>query len=232
MDKFDWGIRACGVLLLWAATAVALTAQTYTVLHSFHYAEGVEPLAGLVQATNGNLYGTTGLGGAYPDAGTIFKITPSGTLTAIYDFCSQSHCTDGAMPAAMLVQGTDGSFYGTTMAGGVYPDAGTIFKITPSGTLTTLYTFFYTYGYEPRAGLVQGADGSFYGTTGYGVLNTYTSDGGTVFKITPDGKLTTLFTFCPDGYPSCADGDGPMAGWCRAPMGNSTGQPFVAGPIA
>ena len=73
--------------------------------------------------------------------GTVFKITPSGTLTTLYSFCSQSGCTDGHSPYAGLVQATNGDFYGTTLYGGANPYCGTVFKITPSGTLTTLYSF-------------------------------------------------------------------------------------------
>ncbi len=72
--------------------------------------------------------------------GTVFKITPSGTLTTLYSFCSQSGCTDGLEPEAVLVQGTDGNFYGTTIFGGTNGE-GTVFKITPGGQLTTLYSF-------------------------------------------------------------------------------------------
>jgi uncharacterized repeat protein (TIGR03803 family) len=100
-------------------------------------------------------------------AGTVFKITPGGTLTTLYSFCSQSGCADGIQPEAGLVQGTDGNFYGTTAFGGANAE-GTVFKITPGGTLTTLYSFCSqsgcTDGIEPEAGLVQ-AGGNFYGTT-------------------------------------------------------------------
>ena len=90
------------------------------------------PYAALVQATNGDFYGTTVDGGANGEGGTIFKITPSGTLTTLYSFCSQSGCTDGVQPAG-LVQGANGDFYGTTGRGGVNGE-GTVFTITPSGT--------------------------------------------------------------------------------------------------
>ena len=90
---------------------------TLTTLHSFDGTDGANPYAGLVQATDGNFYGTTSSGGANGD-GTVFKITPSGTLTTLYSFCSQSGCTDGANPDAGLVQATNGNFYGTTLDGG------------------------------------------------------------------------------------------------------------------
>src|SRR5580700_6700851 len=97
LGKLNWGKRAYAVLVLCAATAIALPAQTFTTLFSFDGTDGNNPFAGLVQATNGDLYGTTLEGGAN-NGGTIFKITPSGTLTTLYSFCPQSGCTDGAIP--------------------------------------------------------------------------------------------------------------------------------------
>src|SRR5208337_4908368 len=87
----------------------------------------------------GNLYGTTTIGGAY-NHGTVFKITPSGKLTTLYSFCSQSNCSDGSVPFSGLAPDAGGTFYGTTSQAGAN-NAGTVFKITPSGVLTTLYSF-------------------------------------------------------------------------------------------
>ena len=141
LSKLNWGTRACAVLVLCATTAIALPAQTLTTLFSFNYYDGEDPGAGLVQAANGDLYGTTRYGGANGDYGTVFKITPGGTLTTLYSFCSQTNCTDGANPDAGLVQAANGNFYGTTQDGGTNGDYGTVFKITQGGTLTTLYSF-------------------------------------------------------------------------------------------
>jgi uncharacterized repeat protein (TIGR03803 family) len=158
-------------------------------------ADGNEPLAGLVQGTDGNFYGTTGAGGT-GNQGIVFKMTSSGTLTTLHSFCSQSGCSDGVGPQSPLVQGTDGNFYGTTHGGGAQ-DEGVVFKITPSGELTTLYSFCSqsdcSDGNEPLAGLVQGTDGNFYGTTEEG--GTGTSSKGTIFRITPSGTFTTLHSF-------------------------------------
>ena len=215
MGKLDWRNRACAAVLLCVATAIGLSAQTFTRLHRFDGTDGSSPYAGLVQATGGNLYGTTETGGANNYYGTVFKITPSGTLTTLYSFCSQSGCADGANPYAGVVQDTNGNFYGTTGGGGVTSGGGTVFKITPSGTLTTLYSFCSesdcTDGADP-AGLVQATDGNFYGTTsGGGVNGTDCGSGGcgTVFKITPSGTLTTLYSFCPQGR-VCEDGRAPV----------------------
>jgi uncharacterized repeat protein (TIGR03803 family) len=97
----------------------------------------------------------------------VFRITPGGTLTTLYSFCSQSGCMDGYQPNEGLVQATDGNFYGTTEYGSP-SDAGTTFKVTPVGTLTTLASFGGQDGNEPSAGLVQGTDGTFCGTTSTG----------------------------------------------------------------
>jgi uncharacterized repeat protein (TIGR03803 family) len=203
---------------------------TLTTLYSFcsqsGCTDGSSPLAALVQATNGDFYGTTYLGGntgpvcGDPTCGTVFKITPSGTLTTLYAFCSQSGCADGAVTEAALVQATKGNFYGTTYTGGVN-GYGTVFKITPSGTLTSLYSFCSqsgcTDGSSPLAALVQATNGNFYGTTTGGGANGY----GTVFKITPSGTLTTLYSFCSQS--GCPDGSLPRAALVQAPSGDFYG---------
>jgi uncharacterized repeat protein (TIGR03803 family) len=144
------------------------------------------PIAKLVQATDGNFYGTTTEGGAtcaIPGAcGTVFKITPAGTLTTLYTFCSKTNCPDGYRPYAGLVQATDGNFYGATNAGGP-KNLGTVFKITPGGTLTTLHSFDGTDGAYPAAGLLQATDGNFYGATIEGGAYCPSYGCGTVFSL-------------------------------------------------
>jgi uncharacterized repeat protein (TIGR03803 family) len=188
---------------------------TLTTLYSFcpqsGCTDGSYPYAGLIQATNGDLYGTTINGGAN-GYGTVFKITPSGTLTTLYSFCSQSGCTDGDAPYAGLLQATNGDFYGTTSEGGAN-GYGTVFKIAPSGTMTTLHSFDSTDGANPYAGLIQATNGDFYGTTNDGG----TQNRGTVFKITPGGTLTTLHSF------HFTDGDYPFAGLVQATNGDFYG---------
>jgi len=173
---------------------------------------GSNPAAALVQGIDGNFYGTAD-GGANSQ-GIAFKMSPSGTPTTLYNFCSQPNCADGQIPNG-LAQGTDGNFYGTT--------ASTVFRISPSGTLKTLYTFCSQRncadGSDPEAGLVQGSDGDFYGTTAGG--GTHGCCNGTVFKITPEGALTTLYSFC--ALPDCADGSEPLAGLIQATDGNFYG---------
>jgi len=152
-----------------------------TTLHSFcaktGCADGQTPVAGLVLASNGNFYGTTQLGGADNNNGTVFEITPTGNFKTLYNFCSQSGCTDGQGPIGGLIQATDGDLYGTTSAGGI--GYGTIYKITPSGSLTTLHSFLNTDGSEPYGTLVQDTNGTFYGTTFIGGANGY----GTVYSL-------------------------------------------------
>jgi uncharacterized repeat protein (TIGR03803 family) len=92
---------------------------------------------------------------------------PTTTFTTLYNFCAQSGCTDGANPAAGLIQGANGTFYGTTYEGGADND-GTVFSITPGGTLTRLHSFDLADGFSPGAGLMQGTNGQFYGTTARG----------------------------------------------------------------
>jgi uncharacterized repeat protein (TIGR03803 family) len=218
--------RSYALLLLCAATAITLPAQTFTTLHNFDGTDGKVPIAGLVQATNGNLYGTTGSGGANGD-GTIFKITPSGTLMTIYSFCPPpNRCTDGAYPVAGLIQGTDGNFYGTTSEGGANSH-GTVFKISPSGMLATLHSFCSESGcadgQHPSEGLVQATDGNFYGTTYSGGAYGF----GTVFTISPSGTLATLHSFCSGS--GCTDGQYPSAGLVQAIGGNLYGTTYDGG---
>jgi uncharacterized repeat protein (TIGR03803 family) len=177
--------------------------------------DGTFPVAGLALGTDGNFYGVTESGGAN-FAGTVFQMTPTGTLTTLYNFCSQANCADGEYPLATLIQATDGNFYGTTEFGGAGTacnfggGCGTVFKITPGGTLTVLYSFNGNDGSLPDGALIQGTDGNFYGTTYLGGAN----NDGTVFQMTPAGALTTLYNF--DG----ADGARPAAGLVQAKEGN------------
>src|SRR5271166_1016929 len=140
-------------------------AGTLTVLHAFAGPEGADPYAGLVLGADGDLYGTTQHGGTGDNnscgensglgCGTVFKITPGGTLTTLYNFCSLLNCADGYGPQSVLVQATDGNFYGTAHWGGANAD-GTVFKISPTGALTTLHSFkFFQDGANPIGGLIQ-----------------------------------------------------------------------------
>jgi uncharacterized repeat protein (TIGR03803 family) len=183
-------------------------------------ADGEIPIPGLIEAADGNLYGTTFDGGAHQD-GAVFKINPAtGAFSVVYSFCSKTSCADGQNPEAGLVQGSDGNFYGTTVIGGTN-NLGTVFKLTPAGTLTTLYNFCSlancSDGDYPVSGLVQASDGNFYGATGL-----YSSQGnGTVYKITSSGSLTTLHNFCATS--GCSDGQFSSSTLIQAGDGNLYG---------
>jgi uncharacterized repeat protein (TIGR03803 family) len=221
LDKLNWRNMVHVLVFLCATTAVPLPAQTFTTLHNFNFTDGEDPQGGLVQATDGNLYGTT-YGGGAEGAGTVFRITPSGTLTTVYSFCARSGCSDGEFPYAALIQATNGSLYGTTTGGGANGD-GTVFKITTGGALTTLHSFDVTDGYLPYTALVQATNGNLYGTTIQGGANS----AGTVFKITPSGTFTTLYSFC--SLSGCTDGKTPLSSPIQATNGNLYGTTFEDG---
>ena len=145
------------------------------VLTNLHSPDGTTGSfhGGLIQATDGNLYGTTFEGGA-SGFGTVYKITLGGAATTLHSFDG----AEGATPVAGLIQAADGSFYGTTSGGGAN-GIGTVFTVTPGGTLTTLHSFSGADGRSPQAGLIQAADGNLYGTTSDGGSNGY----GTVFRL-------------------------------------------------
>jgi uncharacterized repeat protein (TIGR03803 family) len=193
---------------------------SYTSLYSFVGSpnDGAEPVGGLVQGSDGYFYGTTAEGGTNNggtyDGGTVFRISSSGTETTLYSFVGSP--SDGAYPRATLVQGSDGYFYGTTLDGGA-DGFGTVFLVTPSGYEATLYSFgsIANDGGQPGAGLVQGSDGNFYGTTIYGGMNY----DGTVFRISPSGSYTSLYSFV--GSPT--DGYAPFAGLVQGSDGNFYG---------
>jgi len=182
--------------------------------------DGDAPIAGLVQGSDGNFYGTTYSYGAYAN-GTVFQLTPAGVLTTLHSFTAldsgNSYTNkDGANPMGELVEGKDGSFYGTTTAGGTNAyGQGTVFQITSGGVFTTLHSFGSADG-MCYGGLVQGNDGNLYGTT--------SSGSGTIFRITTNGTFATLHTF------SGLDGVSPNAGLIQGSDGNFYGTTDGSGP--
>jgi len=217
------------IALFCIATAAIAPAQTFHLLHSFNGTDGANPYVGLVQGTDGNLYGTT-IDGGVNGAGNVFKMTVGGKVTSLYDFCSQTNCTDGEYPVTVLIEGTDGNFYGTTQSGGTYGiqdgGYGTIFKITPGGTLTTLHSFSGSDGAAPYGSLMLAANGDFYGTADVG--GTYGA--GTLFTITSSGVLTTLYNFCSQNR--CTDGQYPAGQLLQAADGNLYGVTHAGGDYA
>ncbi|HZR55760.1 MAG TPA: choice-of-anchor tandem repeat GloVer-containing protein [Terriglobales bacterium] len=266
-----------GIMTVVFVLASLANAQTYTTLYA--YPEDTRNdtgigLAGLMtQGQDGNLYGTIGDDGSNA-AGSAFKMTTAGQFTRIYSFCSQPSCADGSGPWGGLTLNTDGNLYGTTTTGGKSA-AGTVFKLTPNGTLTTLWSFDngtdagapwyppfqgldgklygvsntvyngdygafirltptktppdtekvlvdfnYTNGNDPNLP-TQGTDGNFYGTA----VSGGTKGLGVVYKITTAGKIIVLHNFV--GYPS--DGTYPLGALVEGNDGDFYGVTYQGG---
>jgi uncharacterized repeat protein (TIGR03803 family) len=221
--------------------------------------DGIQPSAGLIEDASGNLYGTTKGGGSTNSSdcnvgscgyGTVFKLTPGGsgyTKTVLYNFCSQTYCTDGASPYAGLIEDASRNLYGTTYNGGAN-GGGTVFKLTPSGngyTESVLYDFCSqsqgsaacTDGVNPYAGLIEDASGNLYGTTNLGGTGVPLVNGGyaygTVFMLAPSGSgynYTVLYNFCPPSSTAfCTDGAAPNAALIEDASGNLYGTTALGG---
>jgi uncharacterized repeat protein (TIGR03803 family) len=223
-------LLSAAVFVLMNVAAPTAQGQIYQekVLHSFNGDPGgASPEAGLVRDPAGNLYGTTPYGGAYK-GGTVFKVAASGVESVLYNFCSQSRCTDGARPFAGLVRDSMGNLYGTTQYGGD-SYAGTVFKLSASGVESVLYSFCSQSGCAdgeyPVAGLVRDSEGNLYGTTQAGGASGYYH--GTVFKVSAGGVESVLYNFC--SRRRCADGENPYAGLVRDPADNLYGTTFGGG---
>jgi uncharacterized repeat protein (TIGR03803 family) len=217
----------------WGTLYKISTAGKLTVIHSFcsqgsgACSDGGIPKGGLVQGPDGNIYGTTSFTGAA--GGTVFKATPSGAFSTIYTFCVEGgSCANGSLPEGPLTVGSDGNLYGTTYFGGS-GGGGTIYKLTLSGTLTTLHNFGTENDSSVPSGLVQGTDGNFYGTSALGGTNPSGGGQGTFYQMTPAGKYTTLYSFCQiyeNGV--CNDGNLPTRG---SLVQNAAGQ-FIGTTVA
>jgi len=210
--------EACKLLIAlaigWLFACPMASGQTPTTVVTFDVTNGFLPYFGsLVQAGNGDMYGTTYEGGAN-NVGTIFKLTPAGALTTLHSFDT----TDGSLPAGSLLLATNGDLYGTTWEGGT-GGLGTIFKITPAGALTSLHSFDSTDGALCVSGLIQATNGDLYGTT----YNGGTNNLGTIFKITPAGVFTSLHSF------AAAEGATPYAGLIQATDGYLYGTAYQGG---
>src|SRR6202142_2031322 len=202
-----------------------LQAQTKSMLYSFNNetGDGDSPMAGLTMDSKGNFYGTTMFGGSDAD-GTFFMVTPTGSETVLYSFCDIG--VDGSTPTGGLVMDKRGNLYGTTTTGGANGE-GTVFKFTPDGAETVLYSFcsepMCADGYYPVAGLIMDSKRNFYGTTIYGG-----ADGaGAVFKLTSVGPETVLFSFCLNM--NCSTGASPYAGLMMDSAGNLYGTTAYGG---
>jgi uncharacterized repeat protein (TIGR03803 family) len=194
----------------------------FNALYSFtNGSDGTGPLAALIQATDGNLYGVTGGGGA-ANLGSIFRVSSNGAPVNFYSFPGGQN---GSRPNA-LVQGDDGNFYGTTMASSIGPFQfyGIIFRITLNGQFSILYTLNTADGHYPHAGLIQASDGNFYGTTFNGGAFGSGFGNGTIFRIAPNGAFATLASF--DGF---NDGLNPSAALVEGPDGALYGTTTAGG---
>jgi uncharacterized repeat protein (TIGR03803 family) len=219
-DGNFYGTTALGGMFYQGTLFRMTPAGAVTILHSFSglLGDGSVPMAGLVQASDGSLYGTTALGGAH-FKGTVFR-TALGIVVTLHSFSGSPD--EGANPTANLVQGNDGNFYGTTVRGGAH-NLGTAFNISALGSFTMLHSFSGSpgEGASPVAGLVQGSDGNFYGTTSLGGAHYL----GTVFNMTSAGSVTTLHSFSG----SSGEGAGPLAGLVQGSDGNFYGTTSLDG---
>jgi len=242
-SNFQEVIAGCG------AVVKITPAGVFSVLYSFPYdssnssaPNGLYPAAGLLQGPDGNFYGVTANGGTGGDfcatsigifgCGTVFKLTPGGTLTVLHSFCGGNGCgslpTDGATPIGRLAIGPDGNLYGTTQTGGIYQglyNSGTIFRTSFSGAYEIVHLFTGANGTgdgeNPAAGLTLASDGNLYGTTEFGG----TSGFGTVFRMSLAGTVTVLQSFAP----SDPNGAQPLGALIQASDGNLYGTCYSGG---
>lgn len=193
------GIANRGTVFRITADGVVTTLHEFTGNSGLPSTDGAYPASGVIEGSDGNYYGSND----YPN-GTLFRVTPDGTLTTLYSARSFTEGPDIDCPCAPLVEASDGNFYGTSVTGGIgIGSSGTIFRMTPAGVVTILKTFVFSGpdGRYPFSALTQGSDGHLYGTTtGGGITSAGTPGHGTVFRMTLAGELTVLHTFSgPDG---------------------------------
>jgi uncharacterized repeat protein (TIGR03803 family) len=195
------------------AVIVATPSGAITDLFSFCKATtcptGAGPYLSLLQVSNGNFFGFT-LGTA--GNGTIFRLSPTGVINNLYDFCASNVCTDGQSPRTNMIQARNGYIYGTTNAGGTSHNAGTIFRMTTAGALTTVYDFCQLTNCLDGGGplgfgsLIQATDRNLYGATRNGGKGF-----GTLYQLSLSGTLKTIYKFCKArvGTNPCTDGSQP-----------------------
>ena len=208
------------------ASAPLAQGQTFTVLYAFKGGtDGASLIGGVVRDNAGNLYGTTGNGGAF-SKGTVFKLDATGDETVLYSFTGGA---DGAIPLAGLMRDAAGNLYGTTEHGGDLTcntniGCGTVFKLDTTGKETVLYSFKgKADGSAPVAGVIRDAAGNLYGTTQLGGI----FSSGTVFKLDTTGKETVLYTFT--GGRGGTDGYFPDGALIRDAAGNLYGTTQLGG---
>jgi uncharacterized repeat protein (TIGR03803 family) len=228
MKSMRFSLQLVTALAITFGLAMSAEAQILHTIAVFDGNNGNGPYSSVVQGTDGNIYGTTDSGGnVNTQSGTLFRVTPSGKLTDLYNFCSKPRCTDGSSPASPPAVGTDGNLYG--VAGGGILNQGVVYKMTLSGEFTTLYSFCAVHpctdGIGPT-GIILGGDGNFYGTTGVGGS---AANGGTIFSISPTGQFKLLYTFC--SVTNCADGGNPVYPPILGTDGNFYGVTWAGGAL-
>jgi uncharacterized repeat protein (TIGR03803 family) len=193
---------------------------TETVLHSFtnSASDGNEPMGSLISDKDGNLYGTTPLGGT-DDLGTVFELGSNG-FAVLHSFTDSSG--DGAHANPGLIMDKAGNLYGSTWSGGTN-GGGIVFELTPDGAETILHSFAGSDGKNPMGSVVMDKTGNIYGSTFQGGAN----DDGAVFKLAPDGTAAVLHSFCVE--PNCNDGAWPEAGPMLDKAGNLFGTTSLSG---
>ena len=192
-----------------------------TVLHSF--TGGYAYPSALRLDGAGNLYGFEYAANAN---GSIFEVTPDGTFSVVYNFCSLSNCADGSAPVGSLIINKPGNLYGTTNRGGQF-NQGTVFELTPEYAESVLYSFTGgSDGGNPVGKLTLDAEGNMYGVT-YAGGSTPSSAYGTVFRITPTGVESVLYSFC--RLANCADGARPSGALVLDTFGNLYGTTILGG---
>jgi uncharacterized repeat protein (TIGR03803 family) len=213
---FEGGVNDNGSGTVFEITPQGKLTTLYNFCSQTNCPDGAGPLSGLTLGIDGKFYGTT-IGGGSGLEGVTFSVSPSGNYTTLYSFCTTRPCADGSEPAGTLALATNGKFYGTTPLGGTF-GAGTIFQLTPSGVETRVHSFSGTQNIDNVAnGVMQASDGNLYGTMYEGGLN----GGGTVFRLTAQGRLTTLYAFCSQS--NCSDGVHPHSQLIQGTDGNLYG---------
>lgn len=211
---------AISLLIGAALTSQVAIAQsnsfTLSTLVNFTGANGALPASNLIQASDGNYYGTT-LHGGSDGFGSVYQLTPAGLLNTVHSFTG----ADGRYPYGSLVEGADGNLYGTTTEGGAM-EQGTLFRLSFDGALVTLHSFGGPDGSLPYANLVQATDGNFYGTTTGGGPNE--SGFGSLFRMTPEGVVTSIYSFTANN-----DGQFPYNNLLQASDGNLYGVTSTGG---
>ncbi len=237
-----FGVQGCGTIYQLTPAGVQTVIYNFDLDSSGTTAvNGIYPVGGLVQGPDGNFYGTASGGGnagavcnGTLGCGVVFKITPAGRYTVLHTFNGAlANSPDGGVPTSRLLLAANGKLYGTTYSGGNvqnFANQGTIYSLTTAGGFTMLHMFDnvhgITDGVHPYAGLIQGKDGSFYGTTVFGG----TSNAGTIFKFSGT-TMKVLHSFVEQAGQVFPDGASPYAALMQANDGSLYGVASAAGSL-